>query len=1110
MISRRNFLKATALTAGVAIAAKGVVTTLVPRLNALENEIGFDSIPVNDGNFSAYPPFEKWDSWRELDGDDWKRGGINRNKIKVREYMIVPTACSNCEASCGITGWVDKNTLEVVKYMGNPLHTGSRGRNCAKGYAMTSQMYDPDRIPFPLKRAPGSKRGEGKWVRITWDDALKIAGAKIRETLENGDEISRKQVMYHVGRPNENGFTPRVWHSLGVDSTNSHTNICSSNGRHGTIQWSNDDRSSPDWANSKLVFLISSHAADAGHYFQQSAGYIADARKKGAKMVVMDPRMSNSAGIADLWIAPWPGTEAAIFLAIASRLIKEDKIKHEYVKNWYNWAEFLDDRKYLEFLKSKGFLSKMPKAGGGYEDFIETLKDIYKDYTFEWASKETRVPQDRLEKLYGMVVDAGDRISQFFWRGPSAGNRGGWMSSGKTGFFYLSLVGALNNFGGSGFHHGHIISVGDKGGASTKESDPKAVDVWNEYSFPPEWPLSSYELSFLLPHLLSDEEWRERWNKRGLKIPDRLKVWIPRMYNPVWINPDGFRWVEVLKNEQKMELTFNLAPTWSETNWYCDMVLPVGLAGERHDQHSEGTKPERWTSFRQPVLRVALEKSGWKPNNPSRGTLEAHMKAGLGEIWEENEWWIELVFNHVDFDGKLGIRQYWESKKNPGKPVTVAEYYDAAFGTLSNLKKAALEAYPKAELPVYEMMRDRGTWTEETNIYHLESREVHEKEGKIKAKSDFYFGGAAEYPKSSVRFDRRNRNYYVIKPDGKRLNVANDEGGKMVHGFDTLSKKLEFYTKWMVDFKWPEYAIPIYPRNEKEKDEMVHVVSHVHHRYMKADNEFALNTIFRLPYNIHTRSVNSVHLMEISQNHNPLWISMQDANKLGIKHGDAVRVKLVDTVAKDEKGNDLESGYFVAMAVPTEGVLPGTLANSHHAGRWRLKNDVEIPGFDQKLGIMSFGSELTEINEEGSSRKMKVKQGRFDDRIHSLKASSEFKTELGNDSWPYVKYNSKLKHIQWETNSGVWQNAVAASMPDPISGMHCWHKKAVIEKAHSGDQIGDVFVDIENNMKIYRAWRDELTRPLDHNSKVRRPLHIKRPWVKLSEKAYTVKINKDS
>ena len=80
------------------------------------------------------------------------------------------------------------------------------------------------------------------------------------DTLRVGDELSRKSVMFHVGRPNENGFTGKVWQTLGTDAFNSHTNICSSGGRTPTIQWANDDRTSPDWANAKLVFLNSSHA----------------------------------------------------------------------------------------------------------------------------------------------------------------------------------------------------------------------------------------------------------------------------------------------------------------------------------------------------------------------------------------------------------------------------------------------------------------------------------------------------------------------------------------------------------------------------------------------------------------------------------------------------------------------------------------------------------------------------------------------------------------------------------------------------------------------------------------------------------------------------------
>ncbi|MCO4763695.1 MAG: molybdopterin-dependent oxidoreductase, partial [Myxococcales bacterium] len=332
---RRDFMKAAAASAGALVTAVGAVRTFVPQAIAGEplGAMGgkFDRVPVVNGNFQAYPPFEKWSSWRELSGDDWKRGGIGRADIKVHDHILVPTICSNCEAVCGLTAWVDKETLTVRKYMGNPLHTGSKGRNCAKGVAVTSQTYDPDRIPFPLKRAPGSKRGEGKWVRTTWDEALGTIGKKMRETLQKGDALSKKSIMHHVGRPNESGFAKRVWSSLGQDAHNSHTNICSAAGRFGSLAWTNDDRSSPDWEESRLFLLVSSHAADAGHYFQQAAGQIAAARKRGAKLVVLDPRLSNSAGIADLWIPCWPGSESAIQLAISGQLIRDKTYARAFI-----------------------------------------------------------------------------------------------------------------------------------------------------------------------------------------------------------------------------------------------------------------------------------------------------------------------------------------------------------------------------------------------------------------------------------------------------------------------------------------------------------------------------------------------------------------------------------------------------------------------------------------------------------------------------------------------------------------------------------------------------------------------------------------------------------
>lgn len=1123
--SRRTFLKGAAITVAGAAIAKGVFST-----DAAAESVENSKFTNTPDSLSFYPPLDQWEGFQELDGNDWKRGGINRHGVQseenpdgimVNDYMIVPTACSNCEASCGLTAWIDKKTLTVKKYMGNPLHPGSRGRNCAKGYAVQSQMYDPDRIPFPLKRAPGSKRGEGKWIRTTWDEAMTTIGKKMGDTLRSGDPLSHKSVMYHVGRPNENGFAPQVWETLGLDSYNSHTNICSSNGRTPSIWTANDDRTSPDWANAKLIFLNSSHAADAGHYFQQSASFIADARKKGAKMVVMDPRMSNSAGMSDLWIAAWPGTEAAIYLYLANRILNENMTDKKFVKKWFNWETLMNDQVHLDFMLEKGQITKAP-TGKGFDDYMELLKDMYAPYTLEYAVKETHVPAYKLEKLYEMFIWAGDAISTYIWRATAAGNRGGWMS-GRAAYFCIGLRGAIGTEGGTFFHHWHVISVSGKGGSSTLGqgaggADVPKVKVWNELTWPPEWPLSTYEMSYLLPHLLTDTVWQKKWNDRGLKVPSKLSVYIPRMYNPVWINPDGFRWIEVLKDETKMELTMNLSPVWSETNWYMDYVLPVGLAGERHDQHSEATFPARWTSFRQPVLRVALEKSGWKAKNPNRATLEAHVKAGLGEVWEENEFWFDLCVNYIDPDGSLGVKKMWESKRHPGKPVTIAEWYDAAFGdNLPKLKEAATsdERYSEEEFPVYAYLRDHGAWMEEDKIYHAMERELKLEDGEVISHGHKFDAGSMTVGTAGVISAKDHK--------GKDTKIGIEIDGKKMEGFETLSRKLEFFTQWATDWKWREYAMPFYPRNDKEKTEMVHIVSQVNHMHMKEENAFALNTIFRLPYNIHTRSANSKHLMEISQNHDPIWIYTKDAKRLGFKRGDAMRVKIVDTVS------GLESGYFVAMAVPTEGVMPGTLACSHHGGRWKLTNHVTIPNgvtdgkvapgtaprdlsnkeflkespanigkaggqtkiddYSGTTGLNSFGVPVAEIQMDGKVGKLKYVEG-----------IKPFKAER------FPEFNRDSENIWWDGLSGSWQNAVAAPHPDPVSGNHCWHQKVMLEPAQPGDKIGDIFVNYDNNFKVYQAWRDQLSRGLDSNSTIRRPRHIKRPWVSLDPSAYDVTI----
>jgi anaerobic selenocysteine-containing dehydrogenase len=93
-------------------------------------------------------------------------------------------------------------------------------------------------------------------------------------------------------------------------------------------------------------------------------------------------------------------------------------------------------------------------------------------------------------------------------------------------------------------------------------------------------------------------------------------------------------WEKVLRDESKIELHAAMTPTWSETAQYADWILPMGHGAERHDLMSQETHAAKWISFRQPVLRVMRERAGEQ--------LETTRDANPGEVWEEDEFWIEL------------------------------------------------------------------------------------------------------------------------------------------------------------------------------------------------------------------------------------------------------------------------------------------------------------------------------------------------------------------------------------------------------------------------------------------------------------------------------------
>src|SRR6478736_7883677 len=98
------------------------------------------------------------------------------------------------------------------------------------------------------------------------------------------------------------------------------------------------NRPSPDYANARFILLISAHL-ETGHYFNPHAQRIIEAKMKGAKLAVIDPRLSNTASMADYWLAPWPGTEAFLLLSMAHVLLEEKLYDRAFLEEWVNWRE---------------------------------------------------------------------------------------------------------------------------------------------------------------------------------------------------------------------------------------------------------------------------------------------------------------------------------------------------------------------------------------------------------------------------------------------------------------------------------------------------------------------------------------------------------------------------------------------------------------------------------------------------------------------------------------------------------------------------------------------------------------------------------------------------
>ena len=249
------------------------------------------------------------------------------------EKALVPAFCTQCRSRCGCIAVVEHGKLTAVEP--DPSHpTGAK--LCPKGRAAPELVYHPDRLTTPLRRTAPKGAADPAWQPISWDTALdEIAARMTAIRREHGAE----QVAFSVTTPSGShlqdsiSWIERLIRAYGSPNTIYATEICNWHKDHATRFTFGHDIGTPDFANSDCVLLWGNNPAVT---WLARVAEIQGAMKRGARMVVVDPRPAAFAKQATQWLQVLPGTDQALALGLAHLLIEAGTFDHAFMREWTN------------------------------------------------------------------------------------------------------------------------------------------------------------------------------------------------------------------------------------------------------------------------------------------------------------------------------------------------------------------------------------------------------------------------------------------------------------------------------------------------------------------------------------------------------------------------------------------------------------------------------------------------------------------------------------------------------------------------------------------------------------------------------------------------------
>jgi anaerobic selenocysteine-containing dehydrogenase len=326
---------------------------------------------------------------------------------------VVPTFCGMCGPGpfgCGIYAFVkDGHFVRVAGMKESPVNHGAL---CPKGQAAPQWVYSQDRLKYPMKRV--GEKGEGRFERITWDEAIGI----VADTLKRQKKIYGPESLAILS-PARRSYTEVLQRFLTAHGSPNfgHSGICAMQ-RAFSFMYTFADWPGADVSESDLVIywgrqpVFSAPAMDPPKM-------LVDAKKRGAKVIAIKPSVEPDVGMADIWVPIRPGTDAAFALAMLHVVVNEDLIDKPFVEKWCY----------------------------GYDK----LRDHVQQYSPEWAEKITGVPAGQIRevaRLYATTKKAAIDLGNGVEHAPSASD------AIRAVAILIAITGHLDRKGGNLFGWG--------------------------------------------------------------------------------------------------------------------------------------------------------------------------------------------------------------------------------------------------------------------------------------------------------------------------------------------------------------------------------------------------------------------------------------------------------------------------------------------------------------------------------------------------------------------------------------------------------------------------------------------------------------------------------